>query len=81
MMKLICIREWEDFKVGEIYYSCGKSTTFYDRYDIEEYYSFYTGELDKYYGEPITIEVYADFFVTPAEHREKQIDSILDEKE
>jgi hypothetical protein len=76
-MELICIESFLDFKKGSIYHSVGEDSYTCD-YDTFEEYIFY-GDYD--YERDIWEEIRVDkeYFVTPAEWRDKQIDSILND--
>lgn len=75
MIKLICIKSILDFKEGLVYHAQGEDF-WEDRYEFYEEYVFY-GEYDyeRDNWEEIRIDKY--YFATPAEWREKQIESIL----
>ena len=77
MIKLICIHEYKDFIVGNIYYAVGEDS-WCDEYDTFEEYIFY-GDYD--YERDMWEETRVDkyYFATPAEWRNKQIDSILND--
>jgi hypothetical protein len=77
MIELICIHEYNDFIAGNIYYAVHKDS-WTDEYDTFEEYIFY-GNFDyvRDMWEEIRVDKY--HFMTPAEWREHQINSILND--
>ena len=76
MIELICIKDCDTFKVGEKCWAVFDDKILYDRYDVEEYWVFYT-DYNYEFDSTITESISKHFFATPAEWREIQMNSIL----
>lgn len=77
-MKLICIKDHENFKKGVYYQSCGEDYITYDNYDRDDFYLFYDGSVDNW-GDPMTKMVYKEYFMTEQEWRDHKINIIIND--
>ncbi len=77
MIELICVEDYQDFKKAEIYHAVHLDSWTCD-YDTFEEYIFY-GDYDYVRDMWKEIRVDKEYFMTPAEWREKQINSILND--
>ena len=91
-MKLICIKDHENFKKGVYYQSCGEDHCYrykeghiircgpltYDNYDRDDFYLFYDGSVNSW-GDPMTKMVYKEYFMTEQEWRDHKINIIIND--
>lgn len=78
MLEVICVREIEGYVIGKKYLAVGKEKISYDRYNEGEVYIFYA-DYDYDYDNWYTESICTSYFMTPAEWREHQINSILND--
>jgi hypothetical protein len=77
-MKVICVKDYDDFKSGEDYWVVGEDYITWGRWDSDEYYIFPGDEVNAW-GELTTIMAPKEFFKTPEELRDYKINTILNE--
>jgi len=77
MIELICIKDCEEFKAGEKCYAVDENS--WTDYNFEEY--IFYGEYDYDFDSWQEIRIDKNYFMTPAEWRQHQMDSILNETE
>ena len=77
MIELICVHDFLDFKSGNTYHAVGEDswTSGHDTFEEYIFYGDYIYEIDAW--EDIRADKY--YFMTPAEWRDSQIDSILND--
>lgn len=77
MIELICIKDYALFKAGEKCYAVGENSWTDDYENFEEYIFYGEYDYDFDYWQEIRID--KNYFMTPAEWRQHQMDSILNE--